>query len=410
MRQLADLAGRRIRLTTSGLTQFFRDRYMDARNAAQQAVTVVGNTLVRTNVGGPQSRGVFRRGRRRSPSAIRVEQYVQAQRQRARDAQARATRDARARRDQRVSLARAVARGSLARNPLLTILASDVGRQGVAAGERGFWRERMAGKHGELGRIDDPGKRGRTTPRTSPQQPNAVPSPAPARRESAPAAPTEFPGNPSTKPVPAPSRAPTPGRQPEQLPTPGTVVVPRPSPAPRTNPRPVANPWPVRLPGASPGWLPWRMPVAFPMPVSFPIPRAVPLPRATPRAPTTPRAVPLMPPVSGVPTGGISVPLQVPGLTPLNPGVLTFSPPQPVPQEELDRCKCPPKKRKQREKGCTNPLVSRTVRDGFIITKRKLLCQPSKSRRPSVRALPTPTSSAGALSNILGVGLPSPWG
>lgn len=44
-------------------------------------------------------------------------------------------------------------------------------------------------------------------------------------------------------------------------------------------------------------------------------------------------------------------------------------------------CKCPePKRKKSREKGCTNKLVSRTVRDGIITIKRKQTCPPSRPK------------------------------
>jgi hypothetical protein len=45
-------------------------------------------------------------------------------------------------------------------------------------------------------------------------------------------------------------------------------------------------------------------------------------------------------------------------------------------------CKCPTPKKKEKSTAerCSNPVVSRTEKDGFIITKRKLLCQPSQPK------------------------------
>lgn len=45
------------------------------------------------------------------------------------------------------------------------------------------------------------------------------------------------------------------------------------------------------------------------------------------------------------------------------------------------KCDCPkPKKKSPSEQRCSNPVVSRTIKDGFITTKRKLQCQPSKQK------------------------------
>lgn len=85
-------------------------------------------------------------------------------------------------------------------------------------------------------------------------------------------------------------------------------------------------------------------------------------------------------------TPGLTAPLSAPnaGLTPLV-GTGVGLQPFPVPQEELDKCKCPPKKKRDKSQSCTNPVVSRKVRDGFIYIKRKLQCLPSK--RKSLSAL-----------------------
>lgn len=147
--------------------------------------------------------------------------------------------------------------------------------------------------------------------------------------------------------------------------------------------------------GTLPTSLPRTSPSASPATISLPrldpwgLPQVVPrsLPRAVPRLSPAlaPRAVPLMPQIMGVPQFPQPAPGRAPGrapLTGLNTGLLPFQ--QPVPQEDLDKCKCPPKK-KTREKGCSNPLVSRSIKDGIITIKRKLLCQPSK---PKLRSVP----------------------
>lgn len=47
------------------------------------------------------------------------------------------------------------------------------------------------------------------------------------------------------------------------------------------------------------------------------------------------------------------------------------------------RCRCPqPPKKKRREPGCRNPVISRTVKDGIRTTKVKLQCPPSKPKFP----------------------------
>lgn len=44
-------------------------------------------------------------------------------------------------------------------------------------------------------------------------------------------------------------------------------------------------------------------------------------------------------------------------------------------------CKCPkPEKPKRKQFACSNPIISRSVKDGIITIKRKLLCQPSKPK------------------------------
>lgn len=62
---------------------------------------------------------------------------------------------------------------------------------------------------------------------------------------------------------------------------------------------------------------------------------------------------------------------------------LTF--PQPFPQpssrrtSRTEECECAPKKKK-RKKGCVNPVISRTTREGIRTTKTRIVCQPSKRK------------------------------
>lgn len=68
--------------------------------------------------------------------------------------------------------------------------------------------------------------------------------------------------------------------------------------------------------------------------------------------------------------------LQLPRNTPLAGSGFAQQPPT---RSKSDRCDCPkPEKAKKKEFACSNPVVSRYVKDGIIIIKRKLLCPPSK--------------------------------
>lgn len=45
------------------------------------------------------------------------------------------------------------------------------------------------------------------------------------------------------------------------------------------------------------------------------------------------------------------------------------------------RCRCPePKRKKQGEKRCTNPVISKSIKDNVLTTKRELKCPPSKPK------------------------------
>lgn len=79
------------------------------------------------------------------------------------------------------------------------------------------------------------------------------------------------------------------------------------------------------------------------------------------------------------------------------------------------QCSCPkpprdPKRKKARAPSCTNPLISRTEKDGILTIKRELKCPPSKSKSRSVRPARTPTSSPVPPSSTLAAGLLFPWG
>jgi hypothetical protein len=62
---------------------------------------------------------------------------------------------------------------------------------------------------------------------------------------------------------------------------------------------------------------------------------------------------------------------------------LAFAQPFPQPSSRrgsrTDECECAPKKKK-RKKGCVNPVISRTTREGIRTTKTRIVCQPSKRK------------------------------
>lgn len=94
-------------------------------------------------------------------------------------------------------------------------------------------------------------------------------------------------------------------------------------------------------------------------------------------------------------------------LTPLNGSLLSS-----VQVQGQQQCSCPPKREPKRkksgEKGCTNPLISRTVRDGVITIKREAKCPPSRSKSASPPRRRTPTSSPARRSSTRAGGLPFP--
>jgi hypothetical protein len=96
----------------------------------------------------------------------------------------------------------------------------------------------------------------------------------------------------------------------------------------------------------------------------YPPPRVV--PRAVARTPVRAAARAILPTSTSalVPTAQGLTSLQQQGVG---------SPPQ--------RCKCPePKKERPGEKRCRNPVISTTIRDNVLTTKRELKCPPSKPK------------------------------
>lgn len=68
----------------------------------------------------------------------------------------------------------------------------------------------------------------------------------------------------------------------------------------------------------------------------------------------------------------LAVPGQQPALTALNT--------QGVASAQND-CRCPsPERKKPKKERCTNPVISRSEKDGILTTKRKLQCPPSKPK------------------------------
>jgi hypothetical protein len=77
----------------------------------------------------------------------------------------------------------------------------------------------------------------------------------------------------------------------------------------------------------------------------------------------------------------ISTPAPV-SLTAINSEVLRYSGLQTQTQPKRADCDCakPVKVREKKKFACSNPLVSRYVKDGEIIIKRKLVCPPSSRK------------------------------
>ncbi len=49
-------------------------------------------------------------------------------------------------------------------------------------------------------------------------------------------------------------------------------------------------------------------------------------------------------------------------------------------------CECEDKPKRKRKKGCVNPVISRTTREGVRTVKTRIVCQPSKQKSQSARA------------------------
>jgi hypothetical protein len=99
---------------------------------------------------------------------------------------------------------------------------------------------------------------------------------------------------------------------------------------------------------------------------------------------TTPRTPPRITPPRTTPPGTRAAPLIPSALTLSNPTLLG-STSAIGSQVATKGCECPkPKKEetKKREERCTNPIVSRRIDGDLKITTRKIVCQPSKSKRP----------------------------
>lgn len=213
---------------------------------------------------------------------------------------------------------------------------------------------------------------------TRPFQPSAIPG----RRGGDPSARPSGPASPG-RPVTTPAGNPAPVSEPRPAPagSPGRAPVPSRAPAPAPRPMPGQTPSAslLRLPNLAENLL---------MQLS---------PRASPRA--SARAAQVVSPRPTYPTqygqGASPILSQAQGLTPSNSPLLGFSTltqQQPVPQEELDRCKCPKKrKRKSDEKRCTNPVISRTTRHGIRTTKVRLTCPQSRTSKRSPRIPQFPT-------------------
>lgn len=92
--------------------------------------------------------------------------------------------------------------------------------------------------------------------------------------------------------------------------------------------------------------------------------------------------------------------------------VLTAAPPLKPPASKTQECKCKPEKKRNAEKRCTNPIISRrTSKDGQrIITTRRLTCPPSKPKSLSRPTARTRHSSAGPRSSTAAAAMLFPSG
>lgn len=102
-------------------------------------------------------------------------------------------------------------------------------------------------------------------------------------------------------------------------------------------------------------------------------------------APTTARLVNPLPTTLGTRFSAAPSPATSPALTRSNSPLLGFSQlteSEPTPQEATDRCKCPPKKKRDTQKRCRNPVVSRTRSGDIQTTKVRLVCPQSRPKFP----------------------------
>lgn len=200
-----------------------------------------------------------------------------------------------------------------------------------------------------------------TAPGRAPGKPPTKRPQAPPRLDPYPPVKWPAPGRdtpdviPRTIPIPLPREG-----EPGDAPNPTRRTRPGPAPGPGTSPRPKTRPLPRTSPGS-----PFPLPDIFaPLPYSLPMPR---LPKVAPK----------------IPQPRLTSPLPRGDLTPFNPpgvGSEPFAFTQPKPQ----RCSCPQvrtdEKPPRRKPSCKNPLISRSVSGDILTIKRRLQCQPSKSK------------------------------
>lgn len=103
-------------------------------------------------------------------------------------------------------------------------------------------------------------------------------------------------------------------------------------------------------------------------------------PRSQPRRANPSTFVPIDPEL--VPT---ALQPKTADLTGLNYGSIPFPLTQTSPKLSRDKCECPPKAKKKGKKGCTNPVISRTTREGIRTTKTRIVCPSSKPKSPFSR-------------------------
>jgi len=197
---------------------------------------------------------------------------------------------------------------------------------------------------------------------------------------------------PAPAPAPDPATQGLPGGRPSDVAKPASAPAPAPrtAPATRTSPATLPRTAPATWPNATSWVNTWMNPrLSFTGDI-FPLE-------------TFPRLRPgqAFDPVPGARPGQ--------GLTPLE-GVSVGSQPSPVPQEALDKCNCPPKKRAEKDKKkCTNPIISRSRNGDIETTKKRIICPSSKLKSLSQRTRPTATSWPGLPSSTLEAVRSFPW-